>query len=121
MLDYHVTTPLTEEAKRCTVVISLVRLSILCVFTNSESSGPGRKNWVYLLDLRGFKQRKIYLLNLKGFKQIILEVWKMTICLLKEYQASSLRVGTSRAYFHLIHKQPFRDVNTYSYYRHFTD
>ena len=42
-------------------------------------------------------------------------------CLLKEYQASSLSVGTSQAYFHLIHKQPFREVNTYSYYPHFTD
>lgn len=79
ILDCHVTTALTEAAKCCTVIISLVRLSILCVSTNSESSGPGRKNWIYLLNLRGFKQRKIYLLNLRGFKQIILEVWKITI------------------------------------------
>lgn len=34
-------------------------------------------------------------------------------CLLQEYHAAGLSVGTSHAYSHLIHKQPLREVNTY--------
>lgn len=114
------TTPLTEEAKCCTVIIYFVRLSVLCTSTNSESSGPGRKNWIHLLNLKGLQTKKDLFVKSKGLQTDNSCSLENNHCLLKEYQAASLSVGTSQAYSHLIHKQPLRAVNRYSYYPHFT-
>ena len=55
-------TALTEAAKCCTVIISLVRLSILCVSTNSVNVGPWLicqgENVQYPVEMTGRSERK---------------------------------------------------------------